>query len=159
MKRDDFDKQLTRNYRALLKKCYHLTGNREDAADLAGEAVVKALEARDTFNGDNMRGWLTTIARNLYINAAKMRKLVVVDAFDGELPEDGLNVLAPRGEGACTSDAYERAVDALPAIYREVFSLSEDGWRMRDIAVHLEIPLGTVKSRLHNARKKLRELL
>lgn len=147
-----------------------LSGRSEEADDLVQETLLRAYKARDRFRtGTSMRAWLATILRRLFLTAAskdKRRKT----GTDTDLG-DPISALSDTGEVAESRDSgqYDRALDhvsdrmrkafvRLPDTYRTPFVLfALDGLSYAEIAGRLAVPVGTVMSRIHRARTRLRE--
>ncbi|MDE5711871.1 RNA polymerase sigma factor [Bacteroides sp.] len=147
----------------LLRFAYNLTANREDANDLLQETSLKALDNEDKYTPDtNFKGWVYTIMRNIFIN--NYRKVVRDQTFVDTT--DNLYHLSQSQDSGfeSTESAYDlkemrRIVNALPTEYRVPFSMHVSGFKYREIAEKLDLPLGTVKSRIFFTRKKLQEEL
>jgi RNA polymerase sigma-70 factor (ECF subfamily) len=148
---------------------YHLLRDREEARDVAQEAFVRAWQSLPTFRGQSaFYTWVFRIAVNLATDRQRQRG-ARARAFGGEpVPEEEWTRTAPdpaAGPEAVAARAEERerlrrALDSLPAHHRTIIMLSDvEGLTYREIAEVLRIPIGTVMSRLHNARKRLRGLL
>ncbi len=140
-----------------------LTRNRADAEDLVQESLLRAYRAIHTFDGRYPRAWLLTIVRNTERNRHRRRR--------PELLSDP-NIAEERGPATEPDDveryAEDREFDAavtasleeLPENFRRVIELVDvDGLTYQEAADLLEVPLGTVMSRLHRARRRIRELL
>ena len=146
-----------RYMRAAYAVSLSVTGRHDDAEDAAQEAFMVALARLDDCRTpDRFAGWLLTIVRNRARNL--VRREVLRDTDD--LPETA----ASRGrtpekaaEHAELQERLEAALRRLPEVQREIVLLHDlEGWRHREIAEHLGIPSGTVRSHLHFARKSLR---
>jgi RNA polymerase sigma factor (sigma-70 family) len=157
MNRAEFDSILVDHYDELVAWCKCLTNDEETSYDLAHDTILKAIEACGDFSPDNPRAWLFTIAKNCFINDIKKKKLVLYDCLEHEEP--GSNNPYLPGEGSNSIDLYEAAIASLPAGMAEAFALREKGFTTSQIAKALNIPLGTVKSRLFYASKKICEFL
>ena len=141
-----------------------LAGNGQEAEDIVQEACLRAFRFFGSFRGGNGRAWLLAIVRNTYYSA--MRK-----EHDGiqtvPLDEDNESAVADAASDVehvlGQSDArrlVNRALDALPLEYREVIVLRElEDLSYKEIADVMEIPIGTVMSRLARARKALLSIL
>ncbi len=144
----------------LYRVALRLTGDPSAAEDLVQDTVLRAIKAWHTFRpGSNARAWLVTILRNQFINGWRSRKRgpVPVD-LEGvpELPDAD----DPDPEGRFFTELIDdevlQAVDDLPEDFREVVVLSDmEGLPYAEIASALDIPVGTVKSRLFRARRIL----
>jgi RNA polymerase sigma-70 factor, ECF subfamily len=144
-----------------------LTRNRTDAEDLVQETYVRAIRAIGRLRDDsNVKGWLFTILRNIWLNEVRQRRKAP-ESLDVETDE-GTSIFVDEGtEGP--HEAYvaslERhhvraAIQQLPEEAREVILLREwEGLSYQEIATVLDCPVGTVMSRLARARAKLRDLL
>ena len=136
-----------------------LTGNREDANDLMQETVFKAYRNRGKYQlNTNFKAWTTTIMRNTFINAyRKKRRRNKVEA-----PVEDLLYTLSNKASADLADASVKAkdlyatLDTLSETYRVPFLMFFRGYEYKEIAEHLDIPIGTVKSRIFCARRNLR---
>ena len=147
----------------LVSFAYSLTRNRDDAADLAQEAVVRALAARERFRpGTNLRAWLFRILRNLQLNrlrdAANRPHLLALD--DPASHVVSLNApLRPVEDEALRRANLEEVLHAfrrLPPQYSvPVYLCSFEQLTYAEIATRLGIPIGTVMSRIHRGRRLL----
>ena len=151
---------------------YNLLRDREEAWDVAQEAFIRAYQALPSFRGQSaFYTWLYRIVMNVAADRARARG-ARGRAFGTErVPEEDWERVLPDQRGADESpDAVAargeqrqkimRALDALPEHHRRIVVLSDlEGLSYREIAETLEIPIGTVMSRLHNARKRLRDAL
>ena len=158
-----FKKNLLGVQEELLRFAYKLTADREEANDLLQETSLKALDNEDKYIPDtNFKGWMYTIMRNIFIN--NYRKIVREQTFVDQT--DNLYHLSmPQDSGfASTEGAYDlkemnRIVNSLPRDYKVPFSMHVSGFKYREIAERLGLPLGTVKSRIFFTRQKLQEEL
>lgn len=139
------------------------TRDREDANDLVQETFVKALRYKNNFReGTNIKGWLYTIMRNIFINNYKKKRFqnTIVDQTDNQF---FLNSNQDYHHDSVTSliniDDIQSAIAGLKYDFRKPFSMFLDGFHYDEIADELNIPMGTVKSRIFHARKRLREEL
>src|SRR5919109_2039281 len=158
-----FDAEALPHLDALYRVALRLTGDVTMAEDLVQDTMLKAYRCwRQYRPGTNAKGWLLTILRNTFINDYRRRKLEPV-AMDLEAVEPHALYRAVEQadpEGAFFSrivdDKVLEAIDALPEEFREVLVLSDvEGMRYAEIAETLQIPVGTVKSRLFRARRQL----
>mgnify|MGYP003257837350 FL=1 len=135
----------------------------EEANDLLQETSLKALDNEDKFEPDtNFRGWMYTIMRNIFIN--NYRKIVREQTFVDQT-DNQYHLSMPQDSGfASTEGAYDlkemhRIVNALPRDYKVPFSMHVSGFKYREIAERLGLPLGMVKSRIFFTRQKLQDEL
>lgn len=156
----EFDQMLMTNAEFLRPFAVTLTHDTEAAKDLCQETLYRALANKDKYNvGTNIKAWMYTIMRNIFINNYR-RKAKHATIFDST-PEDFLLNI---NQGAVANEAIARlnhkevqqAIHQLPAIFRNPFLLYFDGYKYHEIAEMLKEPLGTIKSRIHFARKLLK---
>lgn len=143
----------------LLNFAYMLTSNRDDAYDLLQDTILKALDNEDKFaENTNFKGWVFTIMRNIFINNYRRagRAVTVVDTTENLYH---LNISQNSGletpEGSYAAAEITQAINEFPDEYRIPFNMHVQGYKYNEIAEHRQLPLGTVKSRIFFARKKL----
>ena len=163
MKSLSFRKDLIGVQEELLRFAYKLTANREEANDLLQETSLKALDNEEKYVPDtNFKGWMYTIMRNIFINNYRkiVRDQTFVDQTDNyyhlNLPQDSGFMST---EGAYDLKEMHRIVDALPKEYKVPFPMHVSGFKYREIADKLGLPLGTVKSRIFFTRQRLQQEL
>lgn len=147
----------------MLNFAYMLTSNREDAYDLLQDTTLKVLDNEDKYvDNTNFKGWVFTIMRNIFINNYRRvaREATMVDQTEDlyhlNLPqESGLET----PEGGVAVGEITDAINSFPDEYRVPFSMLVAGYKYNEIAEKMNLPLGTVKSRIFFARQKLQELL
>jgi RNA polymerase sigma factor (sigma-70 family) len=140
-----------------------LTRDNETAKDLLQETMFRAFANREKYNaGTNIKAWLYTIMRNIFINDYR-RKAKQNTVLDNSLNEFLINSnqlsVANAAESNLKMKEIQQAVYQLPDIFRNPFMLYFDGYKYNEIADLLKEPLGTIKSRIHFARKLLKEQL
>lgn len=156
----EFDKMLLENADFLRPFAITLTRDHETANDLLQETMYRALANKEKYNiGTNIKAWLYTIMRNIFINNYR-RKAKQNTIFDKTPNEFLLNynqtVVANPAEGNIKMKEINAALESLPEIFKKPFLLYFDGYKYHEIADMLEEPLGTIKSRIHFARKLLK---
>ncbi len=156
----EFNQLLAMNTEFLKPFAITLTHDTEDAKDLLQETLYKALANKDKYNvGTNIKAWLYTIMRNIFINNYR-RKTKQQTIFDNTPNEFLLNnaqgAVANSAIAALSMKEVQAAIYELPEIFKKPFLLYFDGYRYHEIAELLEEPLGTIKSRIHFARKLLK---
>jgi len=142
---------------------YRLSGNRADAEDLTQETFVRVFRSLADYTPGTFEGWLHRITTNLFLDMVRRRQKIRFDA----LAEDASDRLATSEAGP--ERAYEQnnldpdiqhALDALPADFRAAVVLCDlEGLTYEEIALTLNIKVGTVRSRIHRGRVLLREAL
>lgn len=142
---------------------YMLTSNRDDAYDLLQDTTLKILDNEDKYiDNVNFRGWVFTIMRNTFINGYRKaaRNPTMVDRTEDlyflSLPQDS-GYETP--EGALGAKEIHQLVDELADDLRIPFSMHLAGYKYAEIAEHTGIPVGTIKSRIFFARKRLQAAL
>ena len=147
----------------LLNFAYMLTSNRDDAHDLVQDTTLKALDNADKYvENTNFKGWVFTIMRNIFINNYRrvMRNATVVDQTEDlyhlNLSQDS-GIDSP--EESYSVQEITAAINEFPEKYRIPFSMHVAGYKYNEIADETGLPLGTVKSRIFFARKRLQTLL
>jgi RNA polymerase sigma factor (sigma-70 family) len=138
-----------------------LTRDTETAKDLLQETMYRALANQEKYNvGTNIKAWLYTIMRNIFINnyRRKSKQNTVLDNTANEfLLNHNQFAVANTAETNLKLKDIQMAVYNLPDIFRNPFQLYFEGYKYNEIAVLLKEPLGTIKSRIHFARKLLKE--
>jgi RNA polymerase sigma-70 factor (ECF subfamily) len=141
----------------------NLTSNDEAAKDLLQETLLKAISNRDRFvEKTNLKAWLYTIMKNIFINNYRrsMKINTVVDStkdlFLINLPQNN-GPVSP--ESTYSEREILQKIESLEADYKLPFTMYFDGYKYKDIADYLNLPIGTVKSRIFLARKQLMEML
>ena len=155
--------------RKTFRLAYGVLRDQEEALDVAQEAFVKAFRSLPKFKGDSaFYTWLFRITMNLALDrrrqrAARARALGAEDVPPEEWERTAVATDASPDDEAASSERrarIARALQSLPEHHRSIIILSDiEGLSYREIAEVLAIPMGTVMSRLHNARKRLREVL
>lgn len=166
-RRAAFEREALVHLDALYRVALRLTGNAADADDLVQDTMLKAYRAWDQFEpGTNARGWLLTILRNAFINEYRRKRrqpeAVDVDAVEPFAVFPDIQEEDPQGAffDRIVDDEVLRAIDQLPEAFRETLVLSDvEGLSYQEIARVLEVPVGTVKSRLFRARQMLQAKL
>lgn len=147
----------------LMSFAMKLTTNREEAHDLVQDTTLKALDNEGKFAEDtNFKGWILTIMRNIFINNYRqtVRKATVIDQTEDLYH---LNVCQDSGfanpEGSYAVKEINAALESFSDDYRIPFNMYVAGYKYSEIAEKMNLPLGTIKSRIFFARKSLRAQL
>jgi RNA polymerase sigma-70 factor (ECF subfamily) len=140
-----------------------LTANREDAKDLLQETSLKVLDNKEKFvDNRNFKGWVLTVMRNIFINQYHriVRSQTIIDQsidlYNLEVVNDS------EFDSPDSSLELQEITDAIQTLHQGLkvpFSMYVSGYQYNEIAEALDIPIGTVKSRIFFARKELREKL
>jgi RNA polymerase sigma-70 factor (ECF subfamily) len=163
--RESFERQAEKVFPSVLGTALRLTRSREDAEDLAQEAIVRAYDAYERFDGSNFKAWMLRIVTNLYINRYRQRQR---GPQLGSLEEEG--AIEPVSSAAEMPDRllFDNAVGAeieyalakVPEDFRMAVVLSDiEGLSYQEIADATGVPIGTVRSRLARGRSILRKAL
>ena len=145
----------------LLNFAYKLTADHEEANDLLQETSLKALDNEDKYTDEtNFKGWIYTIMRNIFINSYRktLRDQTYVDNTDNQFFLNlGVDIEVDSTEVAYDLKEIRHIVNGLSKEYRVPFAMYVSGFKYREIAERLGLPLGTVKSRIYITRQKLQQ--
>jgi len=152
---------------ALYNTALRMTRNPQDAEDLVQETYLKAYKYYDKFTeGTNFKAWLFRILKNTFINNYRKRQQEppqnafdeIEDVFESQVSSETGSIPNPEEDALenVLDEDVQRALDALPDEYRMVVVLADlEDFSYQEIAEILEIPVGTVMSRLYRARRRL----
>jgi len=163
MSKSEFGTLILSHQSFLYQLAMKLTKSAEDSNDLLQETFFKALKNRDKFQkGTNIKGWLYTIMKNTFINAYRKKKNQ--NTFIDETDNKYFINLKESEKTAKTDSTVDREymmkqIQTVEKTYVETFMMYYNGYKYEEIAEILGIPLGTVKSRIFLARKKMMEKL
>jgi len=163
-----FERLVQPHFDRLWRLAFRLTGRRPEAEDLFQELLIKAFGMLDDLVGIEEPGsWLSRVMYNLFIDEQRRfarRRMHVVE--EGFLPGEGLDALAGPDDPVRDNERLERlrqldsALAELSDEHRIIVLLHDtEGYKLNEIQELMGIPVGTVKSRLHRARARLREIL
>jgi len=168
----DFERQTMPFVESLYNTALRLTRNPQDAEDLVQETFLRAYRGFHQYTpGTNLKAWLFRILKNAFINEYRKRKSTppqedfagIEDAFEARIDQDRVESIKNPEQEALDRSIDERvkqALDALPTDYRMAIVLADlEGFSYKEIAEILEVPIGTVMSRLYRGRKLLEEAL
>ena len=146
----------------LLNFAYMLTSNRDDAYDLLQDTTLKALDNREKYvDNTNFKGWVFTIMRNIFINNNYRRIARSATVIDQTEDCYHLNLSQDSGlespDGSYTAAEITSAINEFPEKYRVPFSMHVAGYKYNEIAEEMNLPLGTIKSRIFFARQELQK--
>ena len=140
---------------------YNLTKNVEDAKDLFQETAYRALTNRDKFRpGTNFKAWLFTIMKNIFINnyRKKAKANTIMDSTDNlYYINSGSVLISNSGDSNIMMQELTSMIENLDDSIKIPFLMHYQGFKYQEIADHLDLPLGTVKSRIFFARKELKD--
>lgn len=168
---EEFERLVQKYDKAIYNLAYRLTGDKEEAKDLAQEALVKAYRSFDKFQlGSSFEKWLYRIASNIYIDRLRRRPKFRIESLDRpigtldeQLPRELQDNSAGPEELAEISElhqAIQRGIQSLPPEYRLAVVLCDvQGFSYEEISEILKCSIGTVRSRIHRGRRLLRKRL
>jgi RNA polymerase sigma-70 factor (ECF subfamily) len=169
--RADFAKQAMQYAPQLFSAAMRMTRNRADAEDLVQDAYLRAYRSYQTFeDGTNLRAWLFRILTNTFINSYRAKQRRPQESELGDIEELYLYKRISGGEAGrsaedtlfdlFTDDEVKQALEELPEIFRLPVLLADvEDFSYKEIAEILDIPIGTVMSRLHRGRKAMQKKL
>jgi len=170
--RAEFERQALPFLESLYNTALRLARNRQDAEDLVQETYLRAYRSYDQFTpGTNLKAWMFRILKNAFINEYRKRRATpreedfsgIEEVLESRVDRDRVAAIPNPEEMALAGaldEGVQRALDALPPDYRMAIVLADlEGFSYKEIADILEIPIGTVMSRLYRGRKRLEEEL
>ncbi|MDR0348206.1 MAG: RNA polymerase sigma factor [Tannerella sp.] len=163
MNASQFQKKLLSLQENMMNFALTLTTNRDDAQDLLQETSLKVLDNRDKYaDNRNFKGWVLTVMRNIFIN--NYHKVVRIQTIvDQNADLYNLDVLNDSGfdtpDESCQIQEISQAIDSLNEELKIPFSMYVCGYQYNEIAERLDVPLGTIKSRIFFARQELKKQL
>ncbi len=156
----EFDNNFNKMSSVLNSFAYNLTKNTEEAKDLFQETAFRAMTNREKFrSGTNFKAWLFTIMKNIFINnyRKKMKANTIIDSTDNlYYINSGSNTIANQGEANILMKELNKMVKSLDDGIKIPFIMHYEGFKYQEIADELDLPLGTIKSRIFFARKELK---
>lgn len=159
----EFNNRLDQLTNLLHSFAYNLTKNVEDSKDLYQETAFRALTNKEKFRpGTNFKAWLFTIMKNIFINnyRKKVKANTIMDSTDNNFYlNSGSVVIDNKAESNIMTKELNQMVDDLEDGIKVPFVMHFEGFKYQEIAEELELPLGTVKSRIFFARKELKDLI
>jgi RNA polymerase sigma-70 factor (ECF subfamily) len=166
----EFEEEAMVHSKAVYNFALSMTGNPEDANDLVQETYLKAFRYFDKFTkGSNCKAWLFMILKNTFINEYRKKKKEPYKVNYDEIEDFYDTIKSSSAKSLHTNDnVYEnsfdddisKAMSELPENFRNVVMLCDlEGYSYEEIAEHVNCPVGTVRSRLHRARKLLHDKL
>lgn len=167
---DPFETDALSYLDALYRTALRMTRSEADAEDLVQETYIRAFRFRDQFTpGTNLKAWLFRILTNGFINAYRRRasrpELTELDNLDESLLHRRMSEGATSEEpervvlDSMVDSEVKQALEELPVKFRTVVLLDVEGFSYKEIAEMLDVPIGTVMSRLHRGRRALQRRL
>jgi RNA polymerase sigma-70 factor (ECF subfamily) len=160
MASSDFNQLLIQNADFLKPFAAPLTKDQETAKDLLQETMYRALANQEKYSvGTNVKAWLYTIMRNIFINnyRRKSKQNTIFDNSSNDFLIDyQQKSISNDAESNIRIKEIQKAIFELPDIFKQPFMLYFEGFKYHEIADILQEPLGTIKSRIHFARKLLK---
>jgi len=159
----EFHSQFDQFTKVLQGFAYNLTKNREEAKDLYQETAFRALNNKEKFiPGTNLKAWLLTIMKNIFINnyRKKVKANTIIDSTENQyLLNSGSSAIDNDAESQILMDEITAMIEVLDDSLKVPFEMHRIGYKYQEIADKLRLPLGTVKSRIFFARKELKEMI
>jgi RNA polymerase sigma-70 factor (ECF subfamily) len=155
--------EVARNHgRFLYTVAYRLTGNHDDAQDLVQEVLLRVRKGLETYQPGSLEGWLSRITTNTFLDETRRRKRRPVDLLPDE--PDRVMPPSPPADLALAAetlpDDVQDALRRLPPEYRAAVVMCDVvGLSYTEISESLDVPVGTVRSRIHRGRALLRQAL
>ncbi len=160
MKLISFSNSLHEHKERLNTFAFSLTKNADDAKDLYQETMLRALRNESKFEpGTNLKAWLMTIMRNIFINdyRKKSKNRVLFDSTDNlYFLNSGHTQISNQGENNMLSAELNTILNELDKSLKYPFLKHFEGFKYQEIAQDMKLPLGTVKSRIYFARQELK---
>jgi len=159
----EFGYHIAQSSKSLRPFAVRLTRDTEDANDLLQETLLKAFIHREKFtDGTNIKAWLYTIMKNTFItNYQRLaRQKTFVDTTENlHYLNSASYVTSNMAEGTFVMQDIQNSIARLDLDHRQPFMMYFQGYKYQEIAEMLKLPLGTVKNRIHLARKELKDML
>jgi len=160
MDTNDFQGQVLAQKRELEFHAYRLLKDNDAVQDLIQDTMLKAFANQDKFRaGTKIGAWLYTIMKNTFIThyyrPGTKYHLVDID----EIPSNYRMISYNMGMDALSTGEIEKAINQLPQKFKTPFTMYNQGFKYEEIAEILNLPLGTIKNRIHTARRRVQELL
>jgi RNA polymerase sigma-70 factor (ECF subfamily) len=158
-----FRKKLLSMQENMMNFALMLTANRDDAQDLLQDTTLKVLDNQEKFvDNINFKGWVLTVMRNIFIN--NYHKVIRTQSvLDQGVDLYNIDVINDSGfdspDGAFQIKEITKAINSLNNDLKIPFSMFLSGYKYNEIAEKLDVPLGTVKSRIFFARQELQKIL
>jgi|TARA_B110000305_G_scaffold233434_1_gene289856 RNA polymerase sigma factor (sigma-70 family) len=160
MSSKEFNQQLLNYQNPLNAFAMSLTQDYEDAKDLAQETMIKALLYKSRYKEEfNFKSWIFTIMRNSFFNIHKRKKKTHLIFSDQDVAEILSSDDDYSPESYFNYNEIQNTINTLDSAYRVPFEKYNQGYKYREIAEQMNLEIGTVKSRIFFARKRLSAIL
>lgn len=163
MTQQEFNARIVEHQVVLYGYARSLTKNIDDADDLVQDTLLKALLHKDKYEDDtNLKAWLMTILRNLFINKYRWTRDHGTVLADTSVDSYFLNLVGKSDvspESLYNEKEIREVIDQIKPRFRDPFIMHFDGYKYEEIAERLDVPLGTIKSRIFFARKSIMDAL
>ena len=159
MNATEFDHEYAHHITFLDRFALRLTHDRDSAKDLVQETLYRAFSNCDRFEpGTNFKAWMSTIMRNTFVSAYRRRQRSM---------QNGIALVQRSNQPSAANEALtnlnlgelEAKLEMLDPLYAKPFTLFYSGYRYEEIAEALQLPIGTIKSRIFTARRQLKSLI
>lgn len=166
-KHAEFEALVAKDWERFWRFAYRLTGDRDIAEDLISESLIDAFSGFDRFRGDKFDSWFFKMLSTNHIDLIRKAKRRQADSLETAFSEsEGRDLadsrLTPEAElmNPLYSEPVQKALDSLPEEFRTAVLLADvEGYDYSEIAVILNVPIGTVRSRISRGRERLRSQL
>lgn len=155
-----YEEEILSYRQQLYERAVKLTGGNIDfAKDLAQETIYKALNKKSLYNNDNMGGWLNTILRNTFINHIRRlsNRMTARDYDETAFLNSGEQSGYRQPDVIYNADELWDIVNGLDEAHRKPLLMFLEGYLYKEISDELSVPIGTVKSRINKAKKRVKE--
>lgn len=162
MKKKSFIDDVVGMQTNLMNFAFKLTMDKDRASDLVQETTLKALDSENKFAENvNFKGWLFTIMRNIFINNYRrnVRQSTVLDTNDDLFHVSDTRPAPETPDGTYAVNEISEVIAQIPQDFSRPFQMHVAGYKYEEIAEILNLPLGTVKSRIFSTRTQLKHLL
>lgn len=153
-------KQISAVENYLLNFAYYMTKSNSEAQDLYQDTMLKVLSKSHLYKeGTNFKAWCSTIMRNLFINSYRKKKRanILLDYSNNNHFINSGKTVSNNGEWKMSYEELIQLINKLPKTLSVPFVMQYKGYKYEEIAQKLELPIGTVKSRIFLARKQLKK--
>ncbi len=161
MEKSQFSSLLISQSKCLTPQALKFTKDADDAQDLIQDTILKAYLNSDKFTeGTNLRGWLYTIMRNQFVNNYRRKTALFYSIeAEGQSAIDQVASVKNNAESNLSVEHLNKILKSLPKAYCQPLQMYLQGYKYYEITELLSVPLGTIKNRIHLARKIVKEAI